>query len=193
MVFNRPRVGTDDATGCANLCATFASAVAALQAVLAGRCLTENCLRIPSSLPPCASMRAEKGDNWRGSASDKRWLYCDKCLLPPFVAFCRPVLPRFFPQRLMCVATLCCMSRSRDAVRISFGNHFPNRATSACLRCKENGVHQLICYQRRQIAPYKLRQRAAKSPQCVRQIAANLLPQLGAFCRSLHRHIFRRY
>jgi hypothetical protein len=38
-----------------------------------------------------------------------------------------------------------------------------------------------------------LRQGAAKSGHCVRQIAANPLPPFVAFCRSLQRHIFRRY
>jgi hypothetical protein len=35
------------------------------------------------------------------------------------------------------------MIRARDAVRIFFGKHFPNRVTSARLRRKENGVHHL--------------------------------------------------
>ena len=69
----------------------------------------------------------------------------------------------------------CCMIRARDAIGISFGKHFsncfPNRVTSARLRRKENGVHHLNCYHRRQIAPGKLRQGAAKS--------------VAAFCRLL--------
>src|ERR1035438_1466022 len=81
----------------------------------------------------------------------------------------------------VCVAMLCCMSRSRDAVGKSFGKHFPNRVASAHLRCKENGVHHLNYYHLRQIAPLKLRQGAAKSGHCSDKLRQIRCP----FCRLL--------
>jgi hypothetical protein len=84
----------------------------------------------------------------------------------------------------VCVAMPCCMSRSRDAIGISFGKHFPNRfpnrVTSARLRRKENGVHHLNCYQRRQIAPGKWRQNPVIACGKLRQIRCRLLSPFAA-------------
>jgi hypothetical protein len=82
----------------------------------------------------------------------------------------------------VCVAMPCCMSRSRDAVGTYFGKHFlnrfPNRVTSARLRRKENGVHHLNCYHRRQIAASGGKIWSLRATNCGKSVTAfyRLLP-----------------